>query len=227
MAQNPAQIELREAKFVEALIGDGQGQLWKAAQLAGHTGTKKSLQTLGSRLMARPRVQELLKTHFEKVEISTSEILLTLREQMRGNVMDYIDIDEHGQPVVRLEEAKADARLGRRIQRVTVKTRRYDPTDAEPQGSTETTVGLECYNAQGAAKILAQTKGLLLNVKDLKININMNRRPRSDEERIKEYERLEIPIEAWPPGLRTRHQRRLGTKPVASRVIEHRKEQGK
>jgi len=77
-------LPLKRQRFVEALLGEAQGNATEAARIAGYKGNAKTLQVMGSQLISNPIVRDALA----KARDSLAE------ETKRATIADRVEQEE-------------------------------------------------------------------------------------------------------------------------------------
>lgn len=117
----------------------------EAARLAGYRGKPSSLDSVASRLLKHPAVQEALDRVAARIEATAEEAVRIIAEQMRGGMGDFLTIQD-GKVVIDFAKAHAAGKLH------LVKTFSVDKT-------TGSVTSLELHDQQAAAVQIAKIKG--------------------------------------------------------------------
>jgi len=74
-------LTLKQRRFIEAYIGEAQGNASEAAHLAGYSGTRKTLEATGRQNLANPRIAKAILSLARREE-KTSEFTRQKRIEM-------------------------------------------------------------------------------------------------------------------------------------------------
>ena len=96
-------ISNKRRAFIEEYLKDFNAT--RAAIAAGYS--EKTAYSIGNTLLKHEEVREAIKERIESVAMTADEVLLRLAGQARGSIEDFIDIDESGSGVFRLNLYKA------------------------------------------------------------------------------------------------------------------------
>ncbi len=83
-------LTLKQQKFIDAYLGEANGNATKAAQLAGYAGNDESIRVEGSRLLTNANVRAEIEKRFKENCMGAKEVLGRLADQARG-AGAYID----------------------------------------------------------------------------------------------------------------------------------------
>jgi hypothetical protein len=132
----------RRKRFVDAYIGVANCNKTEAAKLAGYAAPG----TEGHRLCKEPEVRAAIEERMRELAIPAEEILARLSEQARGNMADFLSVDEEtGEFRINVAEAQKSGKL--RLVRKAGFDQKGRPA-------------IELYDAQAALLALSKRYGL-------------------------------------------------------------------
>jgi len=131
----------KRKRFVDAYIGPANCNKTEAARRAGYASPTPEAR----RLCKDPLVKAAIEERMRELAIPAEEILARLSEQARGNMADFVEVDESGRFRIDLTEAEKSGEL--RL----VKKAGFDQKGRP---------AIELYDAQAALLALAKRFGL-------------------------------------------------------------------
>jgi hypothetical protein len=135
-------LTLKQARFVDAYLGQANGNSLEAARLAGYRAPHPE----GARLLRNATIRAAVDARLAESAMSAREVLARLSEMARASIDDVVELDDAGEPHADLRKARASGKL-RLVRKIT-------PTK---HGLT-----IEVYDAQAALAQLGKYHGLWL-----------------------------------------------------------------
>ena len=80
-------LTLKQQKFLDAYLGDANGNATEAAKMAGYAGNDNTLSTMGAQNLRKRAIREGIRKHLEtgKLAMNREERIALLTEFARGN----------------------------------------------------------------------------------------------------------------------------------------------
>jgi phage terminase small subunit len=133
----------------------------RAALVAGYS--PKTAYSIGSENLKKPEIAEVIKQRLNESAMSADEVLMRLAQEARGDMSDFWDIPEQGEPSLNLGGERAEGKL-HLIKRMKVKTTTRLIADIETKTSE---VDFELYDAQAAKTLIGRHHGLFVDKTEL------------------------------------------------------------
>lgn len=147
-------LSAKQQAFVNEYLTDFNAT--RAAERAGYMGDENTLAATGSRLLRNDKISEAVKTRLSEKAMVADEVLMRLADHARGNLNDFVQFDDNGNPRFDLQAAATMGKL-HLAKKLKTKTRSwsepyFDNTtdEIEQREVTETTIEFELYDAQAA-----------------------------------------------------------------------------
>jgi phage terminase small subunit len=130
----------KQRMFVEAYLECFNAT--EAARRAGYQGNDATLGAVGYENLRKPQIAVKIRERLQESAMSADEVMQRLAEQARGDVGDFIAIDEKGDFVIDWTAARGKTHLIRSLKH------------------TSHGIAVELYDAQSALDKLARTHSL-------------------------------------------------------------------
>ena len=165
----------KQQKFVEAYLGPANCNAYKAAKLAGYTGSYSTIARMGSENLQKPPIAAHISAGLETLYMTRSEVLAEIAAIARADIQDAID-DEGNITVLSLKTS-GNGHL--------IKSHKRTPNAYGEM------VSFELYDKQAALTTMAKHLGLLNDKMELsgKVEVDATVRAMSDAELDAEFER--------------------------------------
>lgn len=137
-------LSTKQTAFVEHYL-----RVWNAAEaarLAGYSDATARQQ--GSRLLTNVDIQTAVSARLDELKMSADEVLTRLADIARGDMADFVTLDNAGEPQLNLTKAQTANKL-----KLVKKFKRTRRTFGE---MVETQVEIELYDAQAALNTLGK-----------------------------------------------------------------------
>lgn len=106
-------LTLKQRLFVEAYLGEANGNASEAARLAGYAEHKVT----GSRLLTNANIRALVQKRVSQAAMSADEVLARVTAIGRADLGDFLRVDKKGGWTVDLQKAKGKTSLLRKLKR--------------------------------------------------------------------------------------------------------------
>lgn len=149
-------LSYRRRLFVEAYLGEANGNATEAARRAGYLNPE----VLGPRLVRQSSIRAAISARLDSAALPANRVLAILSDHATFSPEDFAEIDENG---IRLDFSKAKKR-GRlhcikKLKAVRIRVEGYNP-DADAPVEYRTDYEIEFYDAQAALEKLGKYHGL-------------------------------------------------------------------
>lgn len=135
----------KQRAFVDAYCGEAHFNATKAAKLAGYSGNRNTLNSIGSQNLAKPAIREEIDRRLAAAGVTAQEVLSVLADQLRSSMDDFLTVPE-GSTVALIDFDKIAAAGKLHL------IKRYSWTQHGPR--------IELYDAQRAAELLGKALGI-------------------------------------------------------------------
>lgn len=151
----------KQTIFVESYLAT-----WNAAEAARQAGYSHA-RSQGHRLLTNVDISKEIKCRIDEKTLTADEVLVRLAEHARGDIGDFYDIPDTGEPSLNLagQRAKGKTRL---IKKLKTKSKTYLEGKGDDQHLvTEVDVEFELYDAQSALEKIGRHHKLFTDVTEL------------------------------------------------------------
>ena len=141
------ELNYRQRLFVEAYIGEANGNATEAARIAGYSGNDNALGVVGHGLLRNSKIQSLITRRVSCVAMSSSEVLARMAEIATSDIGEFIDIKPDGSYRLNLSKRKRTRLLKKlKTTRTTTKDSETEITDFEVRDPFSALVKLGEYH---------------------------------------------------------------------------------
>ena len=87
-------------------------QCWNGAEAARKAGySENSIHSIASENLTKPKIQEEIQKRISDIAMTADEVLVALSEIARGNIEDFMNVDEDGKLKFDFARAKEEGKL--------------------------------------------------------------------------------------------------------------------
>lgn len=147
------ELTYKQRLFVEAYLGEANGNGAEAARIAGY----RDCRVAPTRLLANASIQAAISRRVASAALTANEVLARISDLASASLGDFLDIDEHGHRVTLLK-GKRRGRL-HTLKKIKVKSRTFTARGDEGP-TTEVETEIELHDPQAALDKLAKYHGL-------------------------------------------------------------------
>lgn len=202
-------LTIRQRLFVHHITGPALGNATKAAELAGYRADNRhSLEQMASENLRKPEVSEAIAHRLAELRLSPEWARASLVDIARTTMAHFLSVDSRGKVEIDWQKAAAAAALGQ--------IKRY----RERQTETGVERTIELHDRLAALRVLLQLMGLLVEKVETKAKISLESQPKTIPEVIEQLQAAEIPMECWPPMVRTYWENHLAPKSLEPGCVQ-------
>jgi phage terminase small subunit len=145
----------RQRVFIERYL-----MCWNASQAAREAGYRGEANRIGSRLLTKDDIKIAIEARVAELKMSTDEVLTRLAEQGRGDIGDFVHVEDRGAPdgvpearhvVIDFERARAAGKTHL----------------VKSIAETRDGIKIELYDAQAALALLGRAHQLFVDRTDI------------------------------------------------------------
>lgn len=82
----------KQQAFADYYIGEAGWNATEAAAMAGYSGSRATLGSIGSENLTKPKIRRYIEERLEEVAMSANEVLARLTDQARTSIADLVEI---------------------------------------------------------------------------------------------------------------------------------------
>lgn len=106
-AGKTTKLTVKQRRFVDAYLGEANGNASEAARIAGYSLPRQS----GSENLSKPDIRAAIEARLEEWAMPAREVLARLADHARGSIGDFIEINADGTWRIDLEKARKAGKL--------------------------------------------------------------------------------------------------------------------